>query len=511
MIRTVEVCGPYAELFDWLEVGVAPREAVIEGTAGAGKTHAICEFWRACGERYPDAKFLFLRSTRRSLTDSVLPIWEKVLGPTHPALQTGGTREHRSHYRAQGFAEVVLGGMDSKDKLLSTEYDGIWYNEVNEERNKENWESLNRALRRGKMPFQLLLGDMNPAEPNHPISLRCDRGAAHLLSARVWHNPIAFDATKGEWTDWGVEYLERMASTLTSPVLFKRLFKGERCIAEGAVLDTWDANVHCITGRVERSEHGKFWLYVPDWDKKEGSPWRREIIRMVGGQDFGYSPNPGVAQVWGMDRWGVIYMLAEVYKTKLHPGQWAEVWGRLYKEFPLLDVIVCDHSPGEIEAINSHLRIVQDQLEVPHSKRIPSMARQWSKVRGLGEVKAGIGAIRARLARQVDGMRGLYILNGNLYFGRDETLYEQAKPWRTVDELPGIVVREYNDGAENKEEIVKVNDHGFDVMRGVCLHLRDQSDPEPETKPIIPPDSFNAIIPGFEDEWRKDFGLDEDD
>lgn len=480
---------------------------IIEGTAGAGKTHAICEFWRAYLERWPESKVLFLRSTRRSLTDSVLPIWEKVLGDGHPMLQTGGTREHRSHYRAPGMGEVALGGMDNKDRLLSTEFDGVWFNEVSEERNLENWESLNRCLRRGKGPFHILLGDMNPAEPQHPISQRCDRGASHILFTKIWHNPEYYDWNVRAWTPKGVEYLERMAGT--SGVLFRRLFKGERCIAAGAVLDTWDPRVHCITGRLERAVDGKFWLYVPDWDKPDGPPWRREIIRMVGGMDFGYSPNPGVAQVWGMDRWGVIYMLAEVYKTRLHPGQWAKVWGKLYAEFPLLDTILCDHDPGQIEMINAALRITQDQLGVRESRRVPSMARNWSKKKTEDEIKAGLGALRARLAKQVDGMRGLYLLNGNLYYGRDQSLYDAAKPWCTAQELPGIVYEETEDGRPNKEKILKVNDHGFDVMRGIALGLRDESEPDHEKAPLIPAGSGNLLIPGFAEEWEKDFGDDE--
>ncbi len=506
-VHVEEIYGPFARLFSWAEEEKFPQEAILEGTAGSGKTHGICVFFKMLCQRYPNARFLFLRSTRRSMSDSVLPIFEKVIGENHPAVLSGGTRDHRSGYKAPGFAEVRLGGMDNKDKLLSTEYDGIWYNEVNEERKKENWESLHRCLRRGHMPFHVMLGDLNPQEPSHMIHKRCDDGVAELLLARIYHNPRAYDWMKREWLPWGEEYLERMAAQ-TSGVTFRRLFKGERCIAAGAVLDTWDPSVHCITGRLER-DGSRLWLYVPDWDKEDQEPWRTEIIRCVGGMDFGYSPHPGVAQVWGMDRWGRIYMLAEVYKRQLHPGQWAQVWGKLYEEFPLLDIILCDHEPGQIELINSHLRIVQDRMGVPDNKRIPSMARKWSKRRGPDMEKAGVGDVRARLARQVDGKRGLYILNGNLYYGKDESLALEAKPWSTVQELPGIVYKEDGSG-ELTDQIVKKNDHGFDVVRGVCLHLRDRSEPEPEDAPVIPPDSFNARIPGFEEQWIKDGFADPD-
>lgn len=501
------IYGPFAQMFQYMEDESFPHELILEGTAGSGKTHGICVFFKALCQRYPDARFLFLRSTRRSMSDSVLPIWEKVLGEGHPATLSGGTRDHRSGYSAPGFAEVRLGGMDNRDKLLSTEFDGVWYNEVNEERKKENWEELHRCLRRGAMPFHVMLGDLNPQEPGHMIHRRCDDGAAELLLARIHHNPRAYDWIGREWTAWGQAYLERMAGG-TSGVTFRRLFKGERCIAAGAVLDTWDPAIHCITGRLER-EGDRFFLYVPDFTKEGQPPWRVEIIRMVGGMDFGYSPHPGVAQVWGQDRWGRLFMLAEVYKTKLHPGKWARVWGKLYEEFPLLDIILCDHEPGQIDMINSHLRITQERLEVPESRQVPSMARNWSKRRGADQEKAGVGDIRARLARQPGGRRGLYILNGNLYYGKDETLALEAKPWCTVQELPGIVYKE-DAQSELTDQIVKKNDHGFDVMRGVCNYMRDRTEPEPEGRVIIPPDSFNAQIPGFEEEWIKDGFGDED-
>lgn len=514
--QRVEVYGPGSELFRWLDTDgeKVPEEVIFEGTAGSGKTHLISLWILSAAYRHPDTKILLIRSTRKSLSDTTLPIFEAVMGHGHPALRTGGTRRNRESYLAPGMAEIVLGSMEYPDRHFGSQYGIVWYEELHEEQSLESWEKLHRACRLdSSLPFNVLVGSMNPTDPGHFSLQRCLAGKALQLTARLWHNPRAFDWQKKLagapdeecWTRWGRRYLRRLGKNMTG-VTRRRLLLGEWCVAAGAVLEnSWDPAKHLIVGRVEYDHEARAWLYVPAWDRPEGPPFRRELVRMVGSQDWGFD-NPGVAQVYGLDRDGRAYMLAEVYRKGRNSAWWARTWGKLYRQYPLLEAIACDHDPGAIDQVNAQLRLTQEALGVPYQRMMPSMAREWSKHRGATGEKAGVDELRNRLARRADGTRGLYVLAGNLLGGRDPELYESGRPWNTPMELPGVVYEEYADGRPNKERILKVNDHGFDAMRGACTYMRDRADSEPAPISVVPPDSVNARIPGWVDEYLKDFG-----
>jgi len=507
--RQVHIYGPGTRLFRWLDGSEPPpAEAIWEGVAGCGKTHGLCEFVCAYCNAFPHSKHLIVRSTRRAITDSVLPILEKVLGHTHPAVRTGGNRSNRWHYAHPALGgEIVLGGMDNKDKLYSTEYDTVWYNEANEESSQDNWESLHRSCRAEGGPFNLLIGDLNPTDPNHFLNQRCLLGKATRLIGRLWHNPRYFDFGKRAqgvpdedcWTPRGISYQRRLALNL-SGVMRRRLFKGEWCSAEGAIYEDWDEAVHMITARVEIDDQNRYWLIRPLPGGLGAGEDRTELVRFIGAHDDGFD-NPACAQLWALDYDGRAYMIHEVYRRKLNHNQWARVWAKIYESYPLLERIVVDHVPALIDAINAHLRQAQEAMGVPDTKQMPSMATEWSKHRGPDGEKAGINEVRHRLRRREDGTRGLYILRGNLLFGRDRTLYLAGKPWTTAQEIPGWVYEETPEGKPNKERPRKINDHGADAMRGMMTYLRDRSYTEPPAKSVFPPGSINARIPGFEDWW----------
>ena len=515
--RYTHVYGPSSRLFRWLDgTERSPDEAVFEGTAGAGKTHAMCVWLIAYCNAYPNSKHLILRSTRRAVTDSVLPILEKILGPNHPAVRTGGNRANRWHYHHPALGgEIILGGMDNKDKLYSTEYDTVYYNEANEETEQDNWESLHRCCRRETGPFNLLIGDLNPSDPAHFLNQRCNEGKAERLIGRLWHNPRYFDHAKRArgvpdtecWTARGISYQRRLARNLSGPMR-RRLFKGEWCVAEGSILEDWDEAVHMVTGRVEVDSKRRYWLYIPNRDRPGQEPYRVELVRFIGCQDWGHS-NPGCAQLWALDHDGRAYMIHEVYRRKLTHEQWARVWSKIYESYPLLEKVVCDWDAAAIDALNSHLRKSQDRMGVPVAKQMPSMAQRWDKHRGPEGEKAGINEVRDRLRRRDDGTRGLYILRGNLLFGRDRSLYLAGKPWTTAMEIPGWVYEETAAGKPDKERPRKINDHGCDAMRGMMTYLRDRDYTPPPEVGVFPPGSINNEIPGLA-EWWVESGFNEE-
>jgi hypothetical protein len=80
------------------------------------------------------------------------------------------------------------------------------------------------------------------------------------------------------------------------------------------------------------------------------------------------------------------------------------------------------------------------------------------------DVSTGIQAIKARLRVQADGKPRLYLVRGAL-IEADPYLEAEKKPTCTEEEIPGYVWQTYPDGKPNKEQPVKVNDHGCDAMR----------------------------------------------
>src|SRR5262245_63283359 len=63
-------------------------EVLLSGPAGTGKSRALFEKLHYCAQNWPGARFLIVRKTRSSLTESGLVTWEdKVLAQTSAALR----------------------------------------------------------------------------------------------------------------------------------------------------------------------------------------------------------------------------------------------------------------------------------------------------------------------------------------------------------------------------------------------------------------------------------------
>jgi len=487
------------QLYRWIEhPEEAPRETIWWGPAGCGKTHAICAWIYHLCCMYP-VKVLIVRETRSSLTNSVMPIFEKVLGPDHSSLIHGGTRSHRQGYLMGHGAEVVLGSMDEPSRFRSSEYDVIYQNELQESRDEEGFQEHHRSLRRGMGPFHLLIADMNATDPNHYARRRMRESTAYEMIGNVRDNPVYFNHVTSQFTDEGVAYLEGLALNMTSGVSRARLLENKWVGASGMVLEDWDEQVHLITARVEVVQ-GRFWLVIP----KVKGDIRRELVRFVGSQDIGFE-NPGVAQVWAADyddRW---YMVAEVYRTHWNHAVWAKAWGKLYADFPLLERIVTDHDQAFVDALNSHLtRLAEADPRDP----VDAFARIWDKHRGPTGEKAGIDEVRRRLQPRGDGTRGLYILAGCLRYGRDEELYRRGKPWHTAMEIPGVVYEEPKPGKPAHETPRKIDDHGFDAMRGAMTYLMRSRPEDRPVPPVFDASSINSRIPGLAEKWIE-MGFDE--
>lgn len=475
------VYGNASRLFLWLEGYEKPptREVLIEGPAGTGKTRAVCEFLVECCNRYPGTKILLFRKTRVSLSESILDCLEgEVLGPEHPVVLGGPSRAHRDKYVFPNGSEIVLGGMDNATRLFSTQYHIAHCNEATEIEQDE-WELMHRALRRPQPgpPFYLLMGDLNPDTSTHWANLRSmpiDGGAARCtrIVTYLWDNPRWYDHEKAArgvppqlcWTPEGEEYLLGLGGGM-SGVRRDRMFRGLWVAAEGMVWETYDPSRHLITARLEGTPATGITLY-----KRLGFNERFEPVEVpiplgwfACAHDWG-TRNPGSMQVWGFDREGNAYLVAEQYHQGKDYSWWADRAVEFYREFKYV-VGLCDHAPAAIPVFNALCSRVD-------GRDAPAVWREWTKIRGEDGEKTGIDAVRTRFRQDA-----LFIVRGALRQA-DPYLRQKRKPLCLEDELPQFVYPVTADGKRHKETPDKgCANHAADTCRGTMswAFLKDLS------------------------------------
>jgi phage terminase large subunit len=127
----------------------------------------------------------------------------------------------------------VVGGLDRPGKILSSEYDIILVPQA-EELMPADWQILITRLAGTAIPpdKQQILGDCNPASPQHWIMLRSLDGILQLWPTYHKDNPRMWDGQ--DWTTFGREYLQRLSESLTG-IERARLLDGKWVQAEGVV------------------------------------------------------------------------------------------------------------------------------------------------------------------------------------------------------------------------------------------------------------------------------------
>ena len=424
---------PYAPRGGAVELFYArDPELLLSGPAGTGKSRALLEKLHLCAMKYAGMRGLIARKTRASLTESGLVTYEEKVLPAGSRIKLSGSRRYRQAYRYQNGSQVIVGGMDDPNRVMSTEYDLIVPLEATE-LTEEDLENLTTRLRNGVMPYQQLLADCNPGGPQHWLKKRSERGTLRLIESRHEDNPILFDE-RGQMTEVGRAYLAKL-DNLTG-VRKLRLRYGIWAMSEGMVYaDVWDPARHLLY----RTD-GQFGL-------AQGIPrdWPRVWV-----VDFGYT-NPFVWQCWAIDGDGRMFRLAEIYQTKTLVEDHARTiraWQEQHAE-PAPIALVCDHDAEDRATLERHLGI--------------------STTAAHKAVSEGIQTTAARLRVAGDGKARLFLLRDAL-LKVDEELREAKKPTCTEEEVEGYV------WAEGKEVPLKRDDHGVDALRyAVCYVDLQQS------------------------------------
>jgi hypothetical protein len=419
---------------------------VIEGGAGTGKTRAVLEYAHTLCEGWPQIRVLFVRETRKSLSETVLVTYEqKVLYPGHPALQSSGAhRTHRDHYEYPNGSYVVLGGLDNVDRIMSGEFDLICVFEATEI-SQESFEKLVTRLRNGKLPWQQIVLDCNPGSEFHWINQRAHRGDMARLLSRHTDNPFVDRV-----------YLDRLG-TLTGATRERLLF--HRWVSEeGQILPTYDPAHNCIT--------------------RAALP---ELKWYAASLDFGWRA-PGVLQIWGFDKEDRAYRVAEVYRTEQHLDWWAERICELHKEFPFFRGVADSAEPRTIEFLN-------DRLSLVAGRNMPRILSAADKTKGKLH---GFDQLRWALDKDASGKPRMFLVRDALRFGADPALLEKLRPTCFEQEAPSFVWLKAEDGKPAKElPDPGCADHAIDAATYLAVFAwqRDMTPPEP-------PKTFGAFTYG---------------
>lgn len=395
-------------------------EVIVDGPSETGKSYAACyKAHMACRE-YPKAQGALVRKVAASIPGTILVTMKRIIG-NFPVVYYGGEKDPERIIYPNG-SQIWIGGLDKPTKVLSGERDFIQVCQA-EELSVSDWEIMTtRTTGRGAvMPYTQVFGDCNPGPAHHFLKVREKAGALRMFTTVHGDNPTLY-TTDGKLTAQGI----RTMATLDKLTGFRRqrLRDGKWATVEGAIYEEWNPEIHMI-----------------DRDKCP------EFVRRFRVVDFGYT-NPFVCQWWGMDADGRLYRYREIYVThKLVEDLTPEIIRLTGDE--KIEYTVADHDAEDRATMERHGIYTQ-----PAKK----------------DVSVGIQAVKARMKVQGDDKARIFFVRGALV-EVDEALSEEKKPTCTEDEIPDYMWQKYPDGKPDKEQPVKVNDHGCDTTRYIVMRI----------------------------------------
>jgi PBSX family phage terminase large subunit len=392
------------------------QEILAEGPAGTAKTRTILEALDFTARKYANARILIVRKTRTSMTHSVMATYKRFVQKADVHFHTTN-----QEYQFRNGSIMAVAGMDNPAKILSSEWDLVYWNEATEG-TEDEWEILSTRLRGGVVPYQQMIADCNPDVENHWLNQRAATVKMTRIVTRHEDNPLYWDATKGEYTPEGERYVTGVLDKL-SGVRLLRYRKGIWASREGLVYDGFDRTIHVLRG-----------------EQMTG----RAIVSV----DWGYT-NPGVMQVWVIDGDERMYLVRELYQT----GKTIEWWIGRAKE-------IQDRFHPE--------RFICDPSE-------PAYIAQF-KDAGLpakganNDIRLGIDAVTERLKVQGDGKPRLFLMEDALV-EIDLTLRDKGLPACTLEEFGSYAWPKAKPDRNDKEVPIDAYNHGQDATRYATLYL----------------------------------------
>ncbi len=398
-------------------------EVCLDGPAGTGKTYAALYKVHTLLLMFPGAKALVARKTNTALAGSAIATYREMLDPNEGVTYFGGNKIKPAAFEYPNGSQLIVNGLDKREKIKSWEFDIAYINEATE-CEEDDVQYVRSRLRHGKIGYHQLIMDCNPDAPEHWLNLRMNEGVTTRLISKHEDNPRYFDTKTNDWTPEGYDYIFVTLAGLTG-VLLDRLRWGIWSAAHGIVYqETWDRKRNVVDR-----------FPVP----KEWSRWI--------GVDFGFT-NPFVCKWYAMDPDGRLYVYREIYRTQTLVEDHAKEikrlshWGQDGGD-PLPREIICDTDAEDRATLERHLGL----MTMPAHKTVSD----------------GIQAVASRLRPAGDGKPRLLYFRDCLV-ERDPALAKIKKPASSLEEF-NVYIWDTRAGMKRGEQPVKEYDHGMDVDR----------------------------------------------
>lgn len=410
--KNFETRGAVAKVFECKD-----EEILIHGPAGTGKSRGILEKLHLVLLKYPGARGLLCRKTRSSLTNTGIVTYEKeVLVPADNVRFHTPTQAYRY---ATNKSELIVGGLDDSQKIMSSQYDIIVVLEATELL-PDDWQDLKTRLRNPVMPYHQIIADCNPAPPSHWLWRSVLNNQITAFASKHEDNPYLYNAKLQQWTEPGRKY-KKILDSLTG-VRYKRLTLGLWVASEGVVFDIWDPDIHVVDRKEIPASWPRYWSV-----------------------DWGYT-NPFVWQAFAEDPDGRLWKYREIYHTQRTVQHHCRIIKSLDEPRPR--AIVCDHDAEDRATFEAEMGL----KTLPASKG----------------VSIGIQAVTERLKVAGDGLPRIMFMRDSLV-EIDRNLETKKLPIKTEDEFESYVWDESTE--KKKEQPLKKDDHGMDNTRYVVMHV----------------------------------------
>lgn len=468
-------------------------DILVSGPAGTGKSRACLEKMLVLalvngnrdrnGLEIPGKvafSGLICRKVGKSLSGTTLETWRKFVAveaiKAGVCWYYGGSVNEPPAYRFANGSTIAITGLDSVEKIMSSEFDVVYVGEATDLTTKD-WEFITVRLRNGAVSFQQVIADCNPNVPTHWLKKRTIDGKTKILFSEHWENPRYYDLVPDgtepipvagdvparqverhdgktyRMTVAGAQYLAKL-DALTG-VRRERLFLGKWVAADGLVFENWNPAVNVLPKR-----------FVIPWE------WPR-----FWAVDFGFT-NPFVCQFWAEDPDGRGYLYREIYwSRRLVENHARNILRTVTKGKPNLTreerkLLAADRSAAVKEGLCEWTEPMPDAIICDHDAEGRATLKQYLDLLTTPAhkaVKDGIQAVDARLQVAGDGKPRLFLLPETLV-ARDKELEGAGLPVCTQEEIGGYVWAPPKPGVSPKEEPLKLNDHGCDALRYFVAH-----------------------------------------
>ena len=499
---------------------------LLEGPAGTGKTRGALEKFHLWCEKYPGIRLALTRKLRVDLTNSALISFEKdVLPSGHEALK-GPSKERRTVYRYRNGSELHVFGLtdrshgeDGAEKLKSTEWDGIIFEEGTENSFADYQMAISR-LRNGTIAFPQLVICFNPVSTLHWVyQLKRENPESVIHFKTVHHDNPAYwreDAhgtvvhpvtgVPGNWTKLGYDYVIGKLSILKGTAR-ERFFLGKAIPPSGIVYPEFDSDIHVTSSLLDEIEA------MPISPKEKRQYILNNYLIYISA-DWG-SGHPCVIQLWFVskiarrvmefyrtgsisDEAGIEFIRACGYEWDDDAGRVSEVeyfeeeeyrhLGRMYSfKIPIFNdegeqtcIVVTDHSTESRDLFTRGTGL-DTELAVKHV------------LTGIEEVRAGL---RDKL---------IFLDNVEPIGGKDPAQEGKFAPTSTIQEPMVYKLGKYMGGVSQMP--VRLHDDGLSALRYFYCLWRGVFDKEPKAEDFANPNLTNAKMYDInENERPSNFG-----